>query len=512
MTDSIPLTTEACRSMAIRIQPRELEIPAGNPFEHDLLGREESIKALTAVIGSIKGPCVMAVDAGWGMGKTTFLRMWAQHLRNERFPVVEFNAWETDFAQDPFIALASEIATGLQSLGTTSGRLGGQRLRSVAATVARAAPGATVRIAASAVPVVGARLAQELEPKPPSLRRLAIENYDETKASLQLFRSSLAEVAEASAKDNDERPLVVLVDELDRCRPTYAVELLEAAKHLFNVDRIVFVLCLDRAQLACSVKALYGESFEADGYLWRFFDVDYRLPTLDRAKFVDASLASTGVTDWVRTHQRRGDTDPEFLPRLLKHFLSSSDYSLRRVLQAVHRLGAVLASMSTSDDGNVFVLTILLLLRTIDPDLYQRTIAGTASDIELTERLLGAAGLPAGPSAPRFSESWAAVEGLLISCVLLFGADHNGGAADEQLESLKRYQQEDDQPGSTTALILPRDRHYVSMVLANVKFFVGAQDPGTPDRRPSPHDQQGIKHAVRLLELFSNDVSGTGLV
>ena len=493
MTDSIPPATEACRSMAIRIQPRELEIPARNPFERDLLGREESIKALTAVIGSIEGPCVMAVDAGWGMGKTTFLRMWAQHLRNERFPVVEFNAWETDFAQDPFIALASEIATGLQSLGTTSGRLGGQRLRSVATTVARAAPGATARIVASAVPVVGARLAQELEPKPPSLRRLAIENYDETKASLQLFRSSLAEVAEASAKDNDERPLVVLVDELDRCRPTYAVELLEAAKHLFNVDRIVFVLCLDRTQLASSVKALYGESFEADGYLWRFFDIDYRLPALDRAKFVDTSLASTGVTDWVRTHQRRGDTDPEFLPRLLRHFLSSSDYSLRRVLQAVHRLGAVLASMPTSNDGNVFIVTILLLLRTIEPDLYQRTIAGEASDTELIESLLGAAGL----SMPHSSASWAAVEGLLISCVLLFGADYNDRAADKQLESLKRYQQEDDQPGSTTALILPRDRHYVSMVLANVKFFVGVQDPGTPDRRPSPHDQKGIKHAVR---------------
>ncbi len=508
MTDSIPLAAEACRSMAIRIQPQELEIPTENPFEHDLLGREESIKALTAVIGSIDGPCVMAVDAGWGMGKTTFLRMWAQHLRNERFPVVEFNAWETDFAQDPFIALASEIAAGLQNLGTTSGRLGGQRLRSVAATVTRAAPGATARIVASAVPVVGARLAQELEPKPPSLRRLAIENYDETKASLQLFRSSLAEVAEASAKDNAGRPLVVLVDELDRCRPTYAVELLEAAKHLFNVNRIVFVLCLDRAQLACSVKALYGESFEADGYLWRFFDIDYRLPTLDRAEFVSTSLASTGVTDWVQTHQRRGETDPEFLPRLLKGFLSSSDYSLRRVLQAVHRLGAVLASMSMSNDGNVFIVTILLLLRTIDPDLYQRTIAGEASDTELIERLLGVAGLSMSHSL----ESWAAVEGLLISCVLLFGADYNGQATDKQLESLKRYQQEDEQPGSTTALILPRDRHYVSMVLANVKFFVGVRDPWVSDRRSSPHDLKGIKHAVRLLELFSNDVSGTGLV
>ena len=56
------------------------------------------------------------------------------------------------------------------------------------------------------------------------------------------------------------------------------IELLEAAKHFFNVDHIVFVVCLDRAQLAHSVKAVYGACFDAEGYLWRFFDIDYRLP------------------------------------------------------------------------------------------------------------------------------------------------------------------------------------------------------------------------------------------
>ena len=337
--------------MPIRIQPPEFEISADDPFEHDLLGRAESIKALTTTIGSIEGPCVMAVDAGWGMGKTTFLRMWAQHLRNEQFPVVEFNAWETDFAQDPFIALASEIATGLQNLESAAGRLWGRRLRSAAASVARAAPGAIARVAVSGVPSIGQQLAHELEPKQPSLRQTMIEHYDETKAALQAFRSSLADVADASARDNDGRALVVLVDELDRCRPTYAVELLEAAKHLFSVDRIVFVLCLDRAQLASSVKALYGESFDADGYLWRFFDLDYRLPTVDRLGFITAALASTGVTDWMQTHRQPGDPDPNALPDVLRRSLSSSEYSLRRVLQAVHRLGAVLASTSGPDDG-----------------------------------------------------------------------------------------------------------------------------------------------------------------
>lgn len=507
MTGNLKPSPETSQPMAIRIQPLEFEISAENPFEHDLLGRAESIKALTTMIGSIEGPCVMAVDASWGMGKTTFLRMWAQHLRNEQFPVVEFNAWETDFAQDPFIALTSEIATGLQNLGSTAGRLGGQRLRSAAASVARTVPGATARVVVSGVPLFGSRLAQELEPKQPSLHQTMVEHYDETKAALQAFRGSLADVAAASAKDNNGRALVVLVDELDRCRPTYAVELLEAAKHLFNVDQIVFVLCLDRAQLASSVNALYGESFDADGYLWRFFDIDYRLPTVDRLAFITTVLTSTGVTDWLQTHRRPNDPDPSALPEVLRRFLSRSEYSLRRVLQAIHRLGAVLASMSTPDDGNVFVITVLLLLRTIDPELYHRAITGESTDIELIERLLGAGGV----SQIRSPLPWAAIEGVLISCVLLFGIDRNGEVNKENLGALEDYLRQAGEAVGTNSETPSAQRHYAASVVGNVEFFCGLRDPWSTSYRTEPYDRKGVEQAVRFLELFSNDVAGTGL-
>ena len=87
--------------MGIRIQPREIDVPENDPFKNDLLGRKESVEVLTHLVGSLEGPCVLAVDAAWGNGKTTFLRIWAQYLRNRGFPVVEFNAWETDFSGTP---------------------------------------------------------------------------------------------------------------------------------------------------------------------------------------------------------------------------------------------------------------------------------------------------------------------------------------------------------------------------------------------------------------------------
>ena len=95
------------------IQPQPIKIPEDNPLQYDLLDRKEAVVTLTHLVGSIKGPCVLAVDAPWGAGKTTFLKIWAQYLRNELFPVVEFNAWKTDFSDDPFVALCAELTRGV---------------------------------------------------------------------------------------------------------------------------------------------------------------------------------------------------------------------------------------------------------------------------------------------------------------------------------------------------------------------------------------------------------------
>jgi KAP family P-loop domain len=85
-------------------------------------------------------------------------------------------------------------------------------------------------------------------------------------------------------------PFFVLVDELDRCRPTYAVELLERIKHLFDVDGIVFVVATDAQQLQCSVRALYGTDFDANRYLRRFFDQSFHFETPRISDFVAAKF------------------------------------------------------------------------------------------------------------------------------------------------------------------------------------------------------------------------------
>ena len=100
------------------------------------------------------------MDAEWGNGKTTFLKMWSGHLRNEAFHVIEFNAWETDFSGEPFVALYSELTKGLQQNGNDSLTAKINDMKKVATEIVRRAIPGAIRLAIAGVlgmsPVLGA--------------------------------------------------------------------------------------------------------------------------------------------------------------------------------------------------------------------------------------------------------------------------------------------------------------------------------------------------------------------
>lgn len=74
--------------------------------------------------------------------------------------------------------------------------------------------------------------------------------------------------------------LVIFIDELDRCKPSYALEMLERIKHYFDDDRIIFVVSVNKEQLTHTISTYYGEGFDSTGYLNKFFDIEAYLPTL----------------------------------------------------------------------------------------------------------------------------------------------------------------------------------------------------------------------------------------
>lgn len=367
----------------IRIQPEMAAVPENNPFKHDLLNRKTAIEALTNVISNIEGPCVMAVDAPWGMGKTTFIRMWEQYLRDKAFPVASFNAWETDYFANPFSALSGEF---LQELGKFKRNLPqlealGKAVQSISSMMPTLIP-----VISSAID--GGMLGKSIVKAVEDYAAKESKDRRSTRRELEKFRKALDETARKLA-EFQKHPLVIIIDELDRCRPLYAIELLELTKHFFSVDHIVFVLAINLTELSHSVRAVYGEQFNASNYLERFFDIDFKLPDVNREKFILSNFQAMKIDQYFkRTEDESAAENFPAIAKVFSSFLGKADISLREISQVMRRLGLVIAALPNNRPFLGWGSAMALIIRTIDFDLYERFMRLEVDDQEVIDSIL----------------------------------------------------------------------------------------------------------------------------
>lgn len=106
--------------------------------------------------------------------------------------------------------------------------------------------------------------------------------------ALKNFRDSMQDlVAAVEEKGIRTLPIFVFIDDLDRCRPDFSIEILESVKHIFGIDSIYFVFTTDTEQLQHSLKAVYGSEFDAKKYLYRVFNRHCNLAPYESWRFSD---------------------------------------------------------------------------------------------------------------------------------------------------------------------------------------------------------------------------------
>ena len=382
--------------MGIRIQPRDLEVPEEEPFLHDRLDRETPARVLTQIVSSVEGPCVLSIDGPFGAGKSTYLRLWTQHLKNKGFPVVRLNAWETDYTGDPFPALVEGIGAELESPDGGDIEIGFKALREAAGRVAARVIPALIRQATLGWIDVGTEeLANALGTMSEEAAKDGIVQFQAQRKSLTAFQAKLCDFSEALSAAHDDRPLVIAIDELDRCRPSYAIEMLELAKHLFAVDHVVFALAVNRSELAHSVKVLYGQDFDADRYLRRFFDLDFRLPQPDRTAFIKQLMEATELNDHLERQGLRPAIEQQrpLFDAILQAFLTKDPFTLRDIAQAIHHLTLVFASTDTKRVQYPILSAVALVLKYRVPQAYELFRRGEKTDEEVVDALFAEPGM-----------------------------------------------------------------------------------------------------------------------
>ena len=297
---------------------------------------------------------MISLNGAWGTGKTFFLQRWAKSLKQHGIDPICFSAWEDDHLNDPLVAIFGQLweqikGSVLKEAGKDLKDSLGKFLLSTGKNIIRTGTADIVDLEENSFV---------------SIAKNILEDYKGATAAVKDLKARLEELAakvaksqrESQAADDDNIgtdgfPLIIIIDELDRCRPTFAIELLERIKHLFAVPGIVFVLGLDRQQLGHSIRAVYGSGMDVDGYLRRFMDIEFSLPAIERETFIEHALSqhikvSTGDT------QKWNAVAASFLAPLTVAF----ELSLRDVEYCSKLLAMNLSKYS--DDGpavNVFI-------------------------------------------------------------------------------------------------------------------------------------------------------------
>lgn len=368
----------------MRFVPHDVEIAEdGFDNENDPFQRRDFAERLTNLVKEAKGPLVAVLDAPWGAGKTVFAKQWAAMLRHRGARVVYFDAFEGDHHEDAFIPLAAEIEHALAEGHTAAVAFRKTAARAFRVIAPKAADvtlkflmrgaldladvqGITRAISEDAGEAAGGLAAEYFE------QRLA--SAADEKAAIENFRAGLAKLA-GRGGDGASFPLVVMIDELDRCRPDFAIRVLERVKHFFSVENVVFILIVNLDQLEQAVKGVYGSSIAARTYIEKFYHLRLRLPKPPPPSQRTHPLQDHVVRLWEqfdipnRAHRNQHiDMLVNMAPQL--------GLELRTIERILVNYGLY---MITADDRHIQEPSIIFgicTMRHLDPPLYERAASG----------------------------------------------------------------------------------------------------------------------------------------
>lgn len=266
---------------------KEPEINPIDAWAHDPFNRRQEGETLSKLIAtSTDEPLVISLQSPWGSGKTIFLRRIAAHLQAELcVPVIRIDAWKSDDAEDPLETIVSEITCELDRRSKKNSRVAKRvdtAISSLASYGSRVILPAASFVADALAPGTGA-----LARTGSDYGKELLKNQEEKRKASRTFRSALEQSRDlltGRAKDRPMRPMVLIIDELDRCRPDHAIRMLERIKHHFDIPGITFVIATDHGNLPSAVKTVYGQHVDGELYLRKFFDYEFHL----RAPSIDA--------------------------------------------------------------------------------------------------------------------------------------------------------------------------------------------------------------------------------
>ena len=353
----------------MQIKQHEPEIETNDIWKDDKLDVKKFAERLTSLLQGQTEPLTIALNGAWGSGKTFLLKRWREDLKKQGRTAIYFNAWEDDHLDDPLVAIIGQLWMELQN----------GSFKEVCAAVKQASQ--------PLIGKIGLNFLKKLVEMIPGIDLTGVEKKDLETASEAAYddyldltnarndlRRRLQELAD-KVYGEDSFPLIFIVDELDRCRPTFAISVLERIKHLFNIQHIVFVLGIDREQLGVSIQSVYG-GIDVDNYLHRFIDLEFGLQVARQEQFIDVLWEKYQIDKFlsIKTEEENNALKKKEGGLFKQMFNAISKYhhfSLREIEQSIKVFAMVQNTISECHYIWPEMLVLLLVIKLRFRNLYK---------------------------------------------------------------------------------------------------------------------------------------------
>lgn len=233
--------------------------------KEDALNEDSLIKEFNDILETTQFH-VYGLSGDWGTGKSAFIQMWKNQVDKEKYSSVIIDAFENDYIQNPFNMIFSafelfmkenKISKDIKEKVKEIGKkivIGGLNLLKIITL-----PNPIInQIAAATSDTIQSSLMYENQNEDESYKNLVSE-----------LKKLLTEIIKSTNKQ-----LYIIIDELDRCRPDFAIETLEKIKHLFPIDNVKFILVYNPDVIKNIVKVRYGIDDHNNRYIKKFIEKD----------------------------------------------------------------------------------------------------------------------------------------------------------------------------------------------------------------------------------------------
>ena len=251
---------------------------------------------------------VIALNGQWGCGKTQLTKMWINEMMKDKFndnsielenyKCIYYSAWEHDDWKEPL----SPIIYTLKEHETFDDSID-QYVDAIGKHIVNQGVGVIKGVGKVALKAILKKASIDPSDVDAIIKSFkdvgSIVEHDKLQISEEFSNYKKAKESlkkHLKAKSSDNKKIIFFIDEMDRCKPDFAIKTLETIKHFFDIDNFIFVFSIDMSQLSHSISQVYGENTDSSGYLNRFFDYIFNIADPHTSKYIDRLLEFNGVS------------------------------------------------------------------------------------------------------------------------------------------------------------------------------------------------------------------------